>query len=145
MRSIPLAQWAPLLQSAGVQCVSLQYTECSAEIAAVESATGVRIADWREVRDELEHTAALITALDLVISVCTTAIHLGGALGRPVWVLAPYSPEWRYGIAGDGMPWYPSVTMFRQPRYGEWEPVIERVARELHAAARRDWINETPD
>ena len=145
MRSIPLAQWAPLLQSAGVRCVSLQYTECNAEIAAVESATGVSIADWREVRDDLEHTAALITALDLVISVCTAAIHLGGALGRPVWVLAPYSPEWRYGIAGDGMPWYPSVTMFRQPRYGEWEPVIERVAHQLHAAARRNLISETPD
>lgn len=144
MRSIPLAQWAPLLQSAGVRWVSLQYTECSAEIAAVEAATGVRIADWREVRDDLEHTAALITALDLVISVCTAVIHLGGALGRPVWVLAPYSPEWRYGIAGDGMPWYPSVTMFRQLRYGEWEPVIERVAHQLHAAAQRNGVNETP-
>ena len=135
MRSIPLAQWAPLLQSAGVRCVSLQYTECSAEIATVESAAGIRISDWREVRDDLEHTAALITALDLVISVCTAAIHLGGALGRPVWVLAPYSPEWRYGIAGDGMPWYPSVTMFRQPRYGEWEPVIAEVAQRLRALA----------
>ena len=134
-RSIPLAQWALLLQSAGVQCVSLQYTECSAEIAAVESATGVHIADWREVRDDLEHTAALITALDLVISVCTAAIHLGGALGRPVWVLAPYSPEWRYGIAGDEMPWYPSVRVFRQPRFGAWEPVIAEVAQCLRALA----------
>lgn len=145
LRSIPLAQWAPLLRSAGVRCVSLQYTECSEEIAAVESATGVRIADWPEVRDDdLEHAAALITALDLVISVCTAAIHLAGALGKPVWVLAPYSPEWRYGIAGDGMPWYPSVRVFRQPRYGEWEPVIERVAHELHAAARRNRVSETP-
>ncbi|MDP2706716.1 MAG: glycosyltransferase, partial [Burkholderiales bacterium] len=144
MRSIPLAQWAPLLQSAGVQYVSLQYTECSGEIAAVEAATGVRIADWREVRDDLEHTAALITALDLVISVCTAVIHLGGALGKPVWVLAPYSPEWRYGIAGDGMPWYPSVKMFRQLRYGEWQPVIERVAHQFHAAAQRNGVNETP-
>ena len=145
LRSIPLAQWAPLLGGAGVQWVSLQYTECSDEIAAVEAATGVRIAHWPEVReDNLEPAAALITALDLVISVCTAAIHLGGALGRPVWVLAPYSPEWRYGIAGDGMPWYPSVMMFRQPRYGEWGPVIERVAHQLHAAVRGNRINETP-
>lgn len=145
LRSIPLAQWAPLLRSAGVQCVNLQYTECREEIAAVEAATGVRIADWPEVRaDDLDHAAALITALDLVISVCTAAIHLGGALGRPVWVLAPYSPEWRYGIAGDAMPWYPSVRVFRQPRFGEWGPVIERVARELDAAARHRRANATP-
>jgi hypothetical protein len=45
--------------------------------------------------------------------------------------MAPYSPEWRYGIAGEEMPWYPSVRVFRQPRYGEWEPVIGRVADEL--------------
>lgn len=135
LRSIPLAQWAPLLQSAGVHWVSLQYTDCSAEIAAVEAATGVRIADWREVRDDLEHTAALITALDLVISVCTAAIHLGGALGRPVWVLAPYSPEWRYGIAGEVIPWYPSVRVFRQPCFGTWEPVLADVARSLRELA----------
>ena len=145
LRSIPLAQWEPLLRSAGVQCVNLQYTECREEIAAVESAAGVRIADWPEVRgDDLEHAAALITALDLVISVCTAAIHLGGALGRPVWVLAPYSPEWRYGIAGEVMPWYPSVRVFRQPRYGEWEPVIERVAHQLDAVARRNRVSEAP-
>jgi len=135
LRSIPLARWAPLLQSAGVQCVSLQYTECSAEIAAVEAATGVRIADWREARDDLEQTAALINALDLVISVCTAAIHLGGALGRPVWVLAPYSPEWRYGIVGDEMPWYPSVRVYRQPRFGAWEPVIANVTQALRGLA----------
>ncbi len=133
MRSIPLAQWAPLLQSAGVQCVSLQYTECGAEIAAVEAATGVHIADWREVRDDLEQTAALLTALDLVISVCTAVIHLGGALGRPVWIMAPYSPEWRYGIAGAAMPWYPAVRIFRQPRFGAWDPVIAEVAQCLRA------------
>ena len=135
LRSIPLARWAPLLQSPGVQCVSLQYTECGAEIAAVEAATGVRIADWREVRDDLEHTAALITALDLVISVCTAVIHLGGALGRPVWVLAPYSPEWRYGIVGDAMPWYPSVRVYRQPRFGAWEPVIAAATQALRGLA----------
>ena len=73
----------------------------------------------------------MVSARDLVISVDTAAVHLGGALGRPVWVMVPYSPEWRYGIAGEKMPWYPSVMMFRQPRYGEWEPVIARVADRL--------------
>ena len=84
-----------------------------------------------------DQTAALVCALDLVVSVCTSLVHLGGALGRPVWVLAPVSPEWRYGFAGEAMPWYPSVRLFRQARYGEWEPVIAAAAREL-AALRRN-------
>ena len=71
--------------------------------------------------------------LDLVISVCTTLIHLGGALGKPVWVLTPYSPEWRYGIRGERMPWYPSVRLFRQPGFGVWEPVMQGVAKSLRA------------
>ncbi|MFH1044952.1 MAG: hypothetical protein V1796_07925 [Pseudomonadota bacterium] len=144
MRSLPLARWLPILRTPGVRFVNLQYTDSSEELAGIRATTGIEVVDWQEAREDYEHTAALVSALDLVISVCTAVIHLGGALGRPVWVLAPYSPEWRYGIAGDGMPWYPSVTMFRQSRYGEWEPVIERVAHKLDAAARRNRVNETP-
>jgi hypothetical protein len=77
----------------------------------------------------------MVSALDLVISVCTAVVHLGGALGKPVWVMAPFSPEWRYGIAGEKMLWYPSVKVFRQPRYGKWEPVIAGVANELRRRA----------
>ena len=73
----------------------------------------------------------VVTGLDLVISVCTTLIHLGGALGKPVWVLTPYSPEWRYGVRGETMPWYPTVRLFRQQRFGVWEPVIHDVAKSL--------------
>ena len=113
----------------------LQYTDCSQELAGLKATTGIEVVDWQEVRGDYEHTAALVAALDLVISVCTAVIHLGGALGRPVWIMAPYSPEWRYGVAGEKMPWYPSVTMFRQLRYGEWEPVIARVAHRLGDAA----------
>ena len=58
-----------------------------------------------------------------------------GALGRPVWVLAPYSPEWRYGIVGDEMPWYPSVRVYRQLRFGAWEPVIAAVTQALRGLA----------
>ena len=93
---------------------------------------------WPEVRADFEQTAALVGALDLVISVCTAVIHLGGALGRPVWVMAPFSPEWRYGIAGEEMPWYPSVRVFRQANYGEWDAVIDQASqalRELNSAA----------
>jgi Flp pilus assembly protein TadD len=134
-RSLALAQWLPILRATGVNFVNLQYTDCSREIAGFKAASGIELVDWQEVRDDYEDTAALVSALDLVISVCTAVVHLGGALGKPVWVMAPYSPEWRYGIAGEKMPWYPSVTVFRQPGYGEWAPVIERVADELRQRA----------
>jgi len=132
LRSISLEQWLPLLRTPGVRFVSLQYTaDAGSAVAALHRQHGVRIEHWAEAIDDYEETAALVCALDLVVSVCTAAIHLGGALGRPVWVMAPYSPEWRYGFSGDTMPWYPSVKIFRQPEFGAWDPVIGSVAAEL--------------
>jgi hypothetical protein len=133
MRSIPLRNWGEILRVPGAHFVDLQYTDCGDEVAAAASAFGVTIHQWDGVRDDIDETAALVAGLDLVISVCTTLIHLGGALGKPVWVLTPYSPEWRYGIRGETMPWYPSVRLFRQSRFGEWEPVIHDVAKSLRA------------
>ena len=141
VRSIPLAQWGPILRVSGVHFVDLQYSDCSDEIDELENKSGFHIHRWQAVRNDYEDTAAMVSALDLVISVCTAVVHLGGALSKPVWVMAPYSPEWRYGIAGEKMPWYPSVMMFRQPRYGAWEPVIERVAHQLDATARRNRVS----
>jgi hypothetical protein len=131
VRSIALERWAPILGTPGVDFVDLQYTDCGDEIDDVQSRCGHRIYRWPEVRDDFEETAALVAALDLVISVCTAVIHLGGALAKPVWVMAPFSPEWRYGISGNSMPWYPSVRVFRQTSYGDWSPVIDDVAKSL--------------
>jgi hypothetical protein len=136
VRSLPLEQWLPILESKDVHFVDLQYTDCRAEVAQFTAASGVRVHSWDEVREDYEHTAAVVAALDLVVSVCTAVIHLGGALGTPVWVMAPFSPEWRYGIAGDGMPWYPSVRIFRQPSYGEWGAVVDAVAQRLREMTR---------
>jgi tetratricopeptide (TPR) repeat protein len=135
VRSIPLQQWRPILSVDGVHFVDLQYFDCSEEIDELEDKCGLRIHRWEALRTDYEDAAAMVSALDLVISVCTAVVHLGGALGKPVWVMAPYSPEWRYGIAGEEMPWYPSVRVFRQPRYGDWQPVIARVADELSRRA----------
>jgi tetratricopeptide (TPR) repeat protein len=131
VRSIPLAHWVPILRIPRAHFVDLQYSDCVDEVNELESNSGIHIHRWEAVRNDYEETAAMVGALDCVISVCTAVVHLGGALGKPVWVLAPYSPEWRYGIAGEKMTWYPSVTVFRQPRYGEWEPVVARVVEEL--------------
>jgi tetratricopeptide (TPR) repeat protein len=134
LRSLSLERLLPLLRVPGVRFVSLQYTaDAHDDIDALTARDGIEIHHWQEAIDDYDQTAALVCALDLVISVCTSVVHLGGALGRPVWVLAPVSPEWRYGLTVETMPWYPSVKLFRQPAYGEWEPVIARTARELTA------------
>jgi tetratricopeptide (TPR) repeat protein len=136
LRSIALEQWLPILATPGVRFVSLQYTaDAGAAVTALHQQHGIRIEHWAEAIDDYEETAAITCALDLVISVCTAVIHLGGALGRPVWVMAPYSPEWRYGFSGDTMPWYPSVRIFRQPAFGVWDPVTTSVAAELRRLA----------
>ena len=77
----------------------------------------------------------MCTALDLTVSVCTAVIHLNGALGRPVWVMVPSVPEWRYGREGESMPWYPSVRLFRQRSSNDWDDVFSAVARALAVRA----------
>jgi tetratricopeptide (TPR) repeat protein len=144
LRSIPLAQLLPVLRVPGVQFVSLQYTaDAAAETAALRSSHGIDVHHWPEALDDYDQTAALVCALDQVVSVCTSLVHLTGALGRPAWVMAPAGPEWRYGAAGETMPWYPSVRLFRQAAYAEWDPVVLRVAGELAALRRNDASSRT--
>lgn len=131
LRSVDLEALRPLLQLPGLRFVSLQYTsEAAAEVADANARHGLKIAHWPDAIDDYEETAALVTALDLTVSVCTAVVHLAGALGRPVWVLAPRGAEWRYGYAGCAMPWYPSALIFRQRREGMWaEPLAELACR----------------
>ena len=136
LRSIDLEQLLPVLRTPGVRFVSLQYTDdARREVDALRERHGIAIEHWPEAINDYEQTAALACAVDLVLSVCTALVHLGGALGRPVWVMAPLGPEWRYGAAGDSMPWYPSVRLFRQSTYRDWQPVIDSVSAELRALA----------
>lgn len=136
VRSLPLLDWLPLLRVPHARFVSLQYTpDATGEVAALREAHGIAVDHWPEAIEDYDETAALVCALDLVVSVCTSVVHLGGALGRPVWVLAPYSPEWRYGFTGPTMPWYSSVRVYRQPAYGAWTPVIEEVLGDLRRQA----------
>ncbi len=141
LRSLTLEQLLPVLQVPGVDFIDLQYTDTARERAVFERDRGIRVVHWPEAIADYDETAALITALDLTLSVCTAVVHLTGALGRPARVMTPYSPEWRYGHAGERMVWYPSVKLVRQPRYGDWEPVIDTIARELALlrAAQGGW------
>ena len=131
-RSLSLETLFPVLSAPGVRWVNLQYGERATEIAELQATQGIEIADWPEAIDgDYDETAALVGALDLVISVCTSVVHLTGALGKPAWVMTPYVPEWRYGLHGEAMPWYPTVRLFRQTGLGAWESVIVNVAVEL--------------
>jgi len=67
----------------------------------------------------------------LLITVDTAVAHLAGALGRPVWILLPYNPDWRWLTEREDSPWYPSVRLFRQSAIGDWDEVIRRVADSL--------------
>jgi len=76
-------------------------------------------------------TAALIENLDLVISVDTAVAHLAGAMGKPVWMLLPFLPDWRWMLGRDDSPWYPTMRLFRQPDRGNWGAVFDNIRDEL--------------
>jgi hypothetical protein len=86
---------------------------------------------WPEVLEDIEETAALITALDAIVSVDNTIVHLAGSLGRPCLVMLAHVPDWRYGSSGDVMPWYPSLRLFRQSERREWGSVLRAVGDAL--------------
>jgi len=143
LRSVPLEQWLPVLRTPDVRFVSLQYGAVGGTPAEREMMRDHEIEHWPEAIESYDETAALVCALDLTISVCTAVIHLAGALGRPVWIVAPLGPEWRYGWTGDTMPWYPSARIYRQQTLGNWPPVVDAVAHELQDFAAHSMMHTT--
>ncbi|WP_034204550.1 tetratricopeptide repeat protein [Burkholderia cepacia] len=134
-RSIPFAALAPLVGCGAldVTFVSLQ-PQVRARDADAFAASGVL--SFADALTDFSETAALVDTLDLVISVDTSVAHLAGALGRPVWVLLPRVPDWRWLLERDDCPWYPFARLFRQARPGDWPAAVERVAAALGEAAR---------
>ncbi len=133
-RSMKLERLAPLGGVRGVTFVSLQKGP-PAEQAAHPPA-GMVLHDFTNELRDFADTADLVAALDLVIGVDTSTLHLAGALGKPVWLLNRFDSCWRWLKARDDSPWYPTLRQFRQPAPYAWEPVIERVAATLAALAR---------
>jgi ADP-heptose:LPS heptosyltransferase len=82
-------------------------------------------------------TAALFQALDLVLTVDTSVAHLAGALGRPVWILLPWVPDWRWMLERSDSPWYPTARLYRQPEAGDWNSVLMQVRQDLAALVAR--------
>lgn len=137
LRSFALAEFLPLLQQPA-RFVSLQYGDCAAELNALGREHSVVLPHWPDALEDYDETAALVCALDLVVSVCTAVIHLAGALGRPVWVMVPAIAEWRYLDSGATLPWYPAARLFRQTEVGRWDEVINSVVAEF-----RDLVQTT--
>jgi len=132
-RSLEPGQLAPILGVPEIQFVSLQV---DARGSLPASPAAAEVVDFsREISDFVD-SAALVAELDLIITVDTAAAHLAGTLGRPVWVLLPLVPDWRWGLEREDTPWYPTMRLFRQSSRGNWEEVLERVATALRERCR---------
>ena len=132
-RSLPLSTCAPLAH-AGVQWVAVQKGS-AADDAAPPGLTLTRLGP--EIAD-FEDTAAILSVVDLLVSVDSSPAHLAGALGRPAWVLLPFEPEWRWLLTREDSPWYPQHRLFRQRTPGDWADVMERVGGALRKMAEHD-------
>jgi len=128
-RSLDLSTLAPLAAVEGCHLVSLQIGPRAGQVAEVPWP----MVDLTGHFDDYADTAAVIHELDLVITVDTSVAHVAGALAKPVWVLIPHAPDWRWQIDRDDSPWYPTMTLYRQTKRQDWGPVIERVRADLDA------------
>jgi tetratricopeptide (TPR) repeat protein len=132
-RSVPFPKLAPLLATPGARFFSLQVGARAADWA--QEAENDPLSDWSGRLQDYADTAAAMMRLDLVITVDTSVAHVAGALGRPVWTLHPFAPDWRWLLHGSKSAWYPTMRLFRQPQPGDWETVVAEVAKALH-----EWI-----
>ena len=128
-RSCRLADLAPLADINGVAYYSLQKGPGSEQLH--ENSGGFELIDFSGDLEDFSDTAALIEALDLLITVDTAVAHLAGGLACPVWVLLWFGHCWRYPRSGESSPWYPGMRLFRQPRIGDWENVATQAATAL--------------
>jgi Tfp pilus assembly protein PilF len=128
-RSMPLERMLGLNTIPGVTLVSIQKGDAASQSRALGPSAG--LIDHTDELADFVDTAALVTALDLVISVDTSVAHLAGSLARPVWVLNRFDRCWRWLRDRDDSPWYPTMRLFTQPSLGDWGSVMDSVAADL--------------
>jgi tetratricopeptide (TPR) repeat protein len=134
-RSIPFEKFAPLLEVPGVQFVGLQKDVRLADAHALREQR--KVIDLGIDLKDFSDTAAVISQLDMVVTVDTAVAHLAGAMGKPVWILLPYVPDFRWLLDCTESPWYPSARLFRKSNGGDWDEVISQVSSELRQAIPR--------
>jgi hypothetical protein len=128
-RSFRLAQFEPIARRAGVGLFSLQKGYGREQLGEIGGR--FEVTDLSVGLNDFLDTAAAIVNLDLVIAPDTAVAHLAGALGVPVWVALPFAADWRWMSERDDSPWYPTMKLFRQTRWGDWGEVFERMAVEI--------------
>jgi ADP-heptose:LPS heptosyltransferase len=137
IRSCTPSHFATLAAIPGIAWYSLQK---EADEQALQAAwpRGAHITALGQSLHDFADTAAAIGQLDLVITVDTAVAHLSGALGQTTWTLLSHTPDWRWQLDRTDSAWYPSMRLFRQPRWGDWQAVFESVA-----AALRELLTKT--
>ena len=132
-RSLHLSSFAPLRHVPGVDFFSLQKGPAALQLEELrrDGRPGPEIIDYTEELDDWADTAALVENLDLIISCDTSTAHLGGAMGKPTWILNRYDGCWRWLLDREDSPWYPSVRLFRQEQRDDWSGVMSRVVSQL--------------
>ncbi|MHB8746494.1 MAG: tetratricopeptide repeat protein, partial [Gammaproteobacteria bacterium] len=124
-RSCSLQAYAPLARVPGVAFFSLQKGPAAVQLN--DAPQGLNLIDYTDELVSYSDTAALLANLDLIISVDTSVVHLAGAMGKVVWALLPFAPDWRWLLDREDSPWYPTMRLFRQPQSGDWASVMESV------------------
>lgn len=132
-RSIELAVMRSLL------CTEIEWFSLHREVRDSDAELLSSNTDIRHFGGQMDfdETAAVIELMDLVVSVDTSIAHLAGAMGKPVWILLPFRPDWRWLLDRDDSPWYPSARLFRQDKIGDWATVMQNVQLALET-----WIGE---
>jgi tetratricopeptide (TPR) repeat protein len=130
-RSIPLREFEPLADLPNLNFFSLQKGPAAGQMS--DSTLRLRLIDHTARLHDFADTAAMISLLDVVITVDTSVAHLAGAMGKPTWVLLPKVPDWRWMLDRADSPWYPTVRLMRQRQAGEWAGVIDAVASALQS------------
>lgn len=132
-RSTHLSDWKPLFSIPGIDWYSFQLGPRTVELIGEE----LPILDLSDTIKSYDDSASVVAAMDLIISVDTSLVHLAGAMGKECWLLLPSAPDWRWMLGRSDSPWYSSVKLIRQKQELEWVEVFERVTSELSAILRR--------
>ena len=129
-RSIPIERLSPLLNTPGISWICLGHDISSSDRTSLEHNRNLLLlADHN--RKSFGDAAAIVSLCDLIISIDTSFAHLAGAMGRPLLLALSKSPDFRWTLCGDQTPWYPTATLFRQERLGDWGPVIDQMKTKI--------------
>jgi Flp pilus assembly protein TadD len=128
-RSIDIAKFAPLAGVSNITFYSVQVGPGSEHVARTD------LIDFTPQIKDLSDSAALLANLDLIITVDSAVAHLAGAIAKPVWIMLPFAPDWRWLLRRSDSPWYPTAKLFRQPKPGDWNSVIASIRLELEQLA----------